>query len=112
MNRIDPLAAATACALALLCTPAWAGRPLSVDDANVDDKGTGHVEAWFARGAGSTNGFTQGRSACTPRPLNVTMMRREISEGRVDIQDAGIQRLGFQCQVARLHKLLLFGSPD
>ena len=57
MNRIDPLAAATACALALLCTPAWAGRPLSVDDANVDDKGTGHVEAWFARGAGNTNGF-------------------------------------------------------
>ncbi len=55
MNRIESFAAVTVCALALFCLPAWAGRPLSVDDANVDDKGTGHVEAWFERGAGSTN---------------------------------------------------------
>lgn len=57
MTRIDSFSAATACALAMLCAPAWAGRPLSVDDANVDDKGTGHVEAWFARGARSRNVF-------------------------------------------------------
>lgn len=53
MNRIGSFA--TACASAVLCLPAWAGRALSVDDANVDDKRTGHVEAWFARGAGNTN---------------------------------------------------------
>jgi hypothetical protein len=28
---------------------AQAGRPLAVDDANVNDKGAGHVEAWVAR---------------------------------------------------------------
>jgi hypothetical protein len=26
-----------------------AGRPLGVDDASVNDKGAGHVEAWVAR---------------------------------------------------------------
>ncbi len=57
MHRIPSFAALNACALAVLCAPAWAGRPLSVDDANVDDKGTGHVEAWFARETGSTNVF-------------------------------------------------------
>ncbi len=30
--------------------PAHAGRPLSVDDANVNDTGAGHVEAWWAKG--------------------------------------------------------------
>lgn len=57
MNRTPSFAALTSCALAFLCGAAWAGRPLSVDDAIVDDKGTGHVEAWFARGAASTNVF-------------------------------------------------------
>lgn len=61
MHRTESLAAlaapASALALTLLCSGAWAGRPLSVDDANVDDKGTGHVEAWFSREARSTNVF-------------------------------------------------------
>ena len=30
-------------------TVAMAGRPLTVDDANVNDKGAGHVELWMAR---------------------------------------------------------------
>jgi hypothetical protein len=34
---------------------AWAGRPLTVDDANVNDTGAGHVEVWAARDAGKTN---------------------------------------------------------
>ena len=34
---------------------AWAGRPLSVDNADIVPKGTGHVEAWAARQAGKTN---------------------------------------------------------
>ena len=32
-----------------LGAPAQAGRPLTVDDANVAEAGTGHVEAWYAR---------------------------------------------------------------
>ncbi len=40
------LAAATA------AWPAWAGRPLAVEDAGVNDAGRGHLEAWFARSNG------------------------------------------------------------
>ena len=38
----------------LSITSAWAGRPLSVDDANVNDAGNGHVETWVNRAPGST----------------------------------------------------------
>ena len=49
MHRTSALAASAITALTLASTSAFAGRPLSVDDANIDDKGTGHVEAWAAR---------------------------------------------------------------
>ena len=52
MHRITPLAASAVTALAFASTCAFAGRPLSVDDANIDDKGTGHIEAWVAREPG------------------------------------------------------------
>lgn len=43
-------------AAALLCLlvtgAAQAGRPLNVDDANVNDAGAGHVEIWYARQPG------------------------------------------------------------
>lgn len=41
---------------ALVCgaDAALAGRPLSVDDANVNDTGAGHVEMWAAHAPGST----------------------------------------------------------
>jgi hypothetical protein len=39
----------TATLLAGAAGAAWAGRPLTVDDANTNDKGAGHVEAWVAR---------------------------------------------------------------
>ncbi len=35
--------------LRLLGTHAHAGRPLAFDDANVNEKGAGHVEVWVAR---------------------------------------------------------------
>ncbi len=35
-----------------------AGRPLSVDDANVDDVSTGHVETWYGRQSGHSNNWT------------------------------------------------------
>ena len=34
---------------------AWAGRPLSVDDAGTNAKGEGHVEVWAARDGGATS---------------------------------------------------------
>jgi hypothetical protein len=35
-----------------------AGRPLTVDDANVNEVGTGHVETWYARQTGGVNAWT------------------------------------------------------
>jgi hypothetical protein len=55
MNCHRPIAASSALTLVLLAGPALAGRPLSVDDADVADKGTGHVEAWVARVPRRTN---------------------------------------------------------
>lgn len=44
---------------ALLCAGACeAGRPLTVDDANVNDAGSGHVELWSAREPGRVHTWT------------------------------------------------------
>jgi hypothetical protein len=37
---------------------AHAGRPLTVDDANTDDAGTGHLEGWYARQPGRAHTWT------------------------------------------------------
>jgi hypothetical protein len=42
-------------AAALSAGSCLAGRPLTVDDANVNDVGAGHVEAWYERAAGANN---------------------------------------------------------
>jgi hypothetical protein len=42
----------------LWAQPSLAGRPLSVDDANVNEVGAGHVEMWYARQPGTTNVWT------------------------------------------------------
>lgn len=38
-----------------LAHSAHAGRPLAVDDANVNDVGAGHIEVWYARLPGKVN---------------------------------------------------------
>ena len=44
---------ALCCAAALAaCASAHAGRPLTVDDADVDPAGSAHVDSWFARQSG------------------------------------------------------------
>ncbi len=45
------------CAI-LIATPALAGRPLTVDDASVNETGNGHVEAWYARQPGRLHTWT------------------------------------------------------
>lgn len=40
--------------LGLQASLAMAGRPLVIDDANTNDKGKGHVEAWVTRADGAT----------------------------------------------------------
>lgn len=44
-------------ATSLFATAAHAGRPLAVDDANVNDKGAGHVEFWVARDSDKTENW-------------------------------------------------------
>lgn len=41
--------------LCLFNTPTQAGRPLAVDDANVNAAGAGHVEVWVVRDGAKTN---------------------------------------------------------
>ena len=41
-----------------LSATAQAGRPLNVDDASVDEAGSGHIETWYARQAGGVRGWT------------------------------------------------------
>ena len=51
MKITNTLRTAILMALTLCLTnlPVQAGRPLAVDDANVNDKGAGHIEVWLAR---------------------------------------------------------------
>ena len=42
----------------LSSTICLAGRPLAVDDANVNEVGAGHVETWYARQPGGVNAWT------------------------------------------------------
>jgi hypothetical protein len=59
MNSIKSLAVRTftASLFTMSCNAAIAGRPLTVDDANTNDKGAGHVEMWVARESGHVNTF-------------------------------------------------------
>lgn len=43
-----------ACIMLSSTAPAWAGRPLNVDDANINDVGEGHLETWYAREPGGS----------------------------------------------------------
>ena len=45
-------------AVSLLSVSAQAGRPLSVDDANVNDTGVAHVETFWSRAADGSRSFT------------------------------------------------------
>jgi len=48
MKRVNGLRSGLVLAMLLVATSTWAGRPLTVDDAGMNDKGNGHVELWFA----------------------------------------------------------------
>ena len=55
---LRPLAQALAVLAWLWATPSLAGRPLSVDDANVNEVGVSHVETWLERQADGSRLFT------------------------------------------------------
>ena len=53
-NSRGLLSAAFLLLLGTCSSAVWSGRPLTVDDANVNEPGHGQLEAWVARAAGST----------------------------------------------------------
>jgi hypothetical protein len=55
MKSCRPIPLAAALVSIPLALPALAGRPLTVDDTNLNDKGHGHIEAWAARDAGKAD---------------------------------------------------------
>lgn len=57
-GRRFTLRIAVACVLALVHGAASAVRPMTVDDANVDSYGQGHVDAWFGTAPGGVRGWT------------------------------------------------------
>jgi len=73
-------------ALAFLSSifPAQAGRPLTVDDANVNDTGAGHVETWWARAADGTRSWNVAPAYAPVEGLELAAgMARELRTGHV-----------------------------
>ena len=53
-NSRGSLSAAFLLLLGTCSSAVWSGRPLTVDDANVNEPGHAQLEAWVARAGGST----------------------------------------------------------
>lgn len=75
----------------LLPISAQAGRPLTVDDANVNDAGDGHVETWITRGA-------NGVSSWTVAPAYAVVENIELAAGLVREQRSGILTQNIQAK--------------
>lgn len=78
--------------IALLASmPSFAGRPLTVDDASVNDAGDGHVEAWWTR---SPNGVR----SWTLAPAYAPVENIELGAGIAREQFTGIQTQNIQAK--------------
>jgi hypothetical protein len=71
--------------------PSFAGRPLTVDDANVNDTGDGHIEAWWTR---SPNGV----HSWTVAPAYAPFDNIELGAGIAREQFSGIQTQNIQAK--------------
>jgi len=71
--------------------PSFAGRPLTVDDASVNDTGDGHIEAWWTR---SPNGVR----SWTVAPAYAPVDNIELGAGISREQFTGIQTQNIQAK--------------
>ena len=71
--------------------PSIAGRPLTVDDASVNDTGDGHVEAWWTR---SPNGVR----SWTVAPAYAPVDNIELGAGIAREQFSGVQTQNIQAK--------------
>lgn len=81
MKSIRPILFSVAALVLSMAQSAHAGRPLTVDDANVNDPGAGHVEAWFARMPGHANTWNVAPAYSPIKDLEVSaILTRDTSE--------------------------------
>jgi hypothetical protein len=71
--------------------PVQAGRPLTVDDANVNDTGNGHVESWWTRSPNGVRSFTVA-------PAYAPIDNLELAAGIAREQRTGIQTQNIQAK--------------
>jgi hypothetical protein len=65
-------------------TSANAGRPLFVDDANVDDAQTGHVEAWYSRDINNANAYIVSPAYALSKSLELDALLSRDTTQRVN----------------------------
>lgn len=68
-----------------------AGRPLTVDDANVNETGEGHVEGWWTRAP-------NGSRSWTIAPVYAPMQSVELGAGIAREQKTGLETLNVQAK--------------
>ena len=68
-----------------------AGRPLTVDDASVNDVGEGHVEGWWTRA-------TDGSRSWTIAPAYAPTQNIELGAGLAREQKTGLETLNVQAK--------------
>lgn len=78
--------------MGLLCAfQAQAGRPLTVDDANVNEVGEGHVEGWWTRAP-------DGSRSWTVAPAYAPMKNLELGAGIAREQKTGLETTNVQAK--------------
>ena len=91
-KSLSPITSSFLLSIALLASmPSFAGRPLTVDDASVNDAGDGHVEAWWTR---SPNGVR----SWTVAPAYAPVDNIELGAGVAREQFTGIQTQNIQAK--------------
>lgn len=92
MNRFGMQRKVVFVLLGLVCTlQAQAGRPLTVDDANVNDVGEGHVEGWWTRAP-------NGSRSWTVTPAYAPIQNVELGAGIAREQKTGLETLNVQAK--------------
>ena len=84
--------------LACIAANAQAGRPLSVDDANVDDAQTGHIEAWVSRDINGANAYTVAPAYALSKSLELDALLSRDTTQRVNTAALQLKALFTQPQ--------------
>ncbi|PUE12561.1 hypothetical protein [Limnohabitans sp. T6-20] len=92
MNHVSHRHKAFFLLMGLLCFfNAEAGRPLTVDDANVNEVGEGHVEGWWARAPNGSRSWTLA-------PAYAPVQGVELGAGIAREQKTGLETLNVQAK--------------